>query len=101
MKKRKKSQKRATPSRKSRKKAIPAAPAGDALAGDVLARAAEARSLLETAVAFKPGFADALNNLGNVLKAEGALDEAEEDQLLSIQYDGLIGFARRKVRLFL
>lgn len=38
----KKGRKRAAPSRKSRKKTIPAAPAGDALAGDVLARAAEA-----------------------------------------------------------
>ena len=36
--------------------------------------AAEARSLLETAIAFRPGFADALNNLGNVLKAGGGLN---------------------------
>ena len=38
---------------------------------------AEARSLLETVVAFRPKFADALNNLRNVLKAADSLGEAE------------------------
>ena len=36
------------------------------------------RSLLETALAFRLRFAEALNNLGNVLKAEDALGEAED-----------------------
>ena len=40
----------------------------------------EARSLLETATAFRPDFADAHNNLGNVLKA---LDEAAVSYLVT------------------
>ena len=55
---------------------------------------AEARALLEQALAIDPDFADAENNLGRVLAAEGSLAEALQHVRRAVSLDGSYTEAR-------